>query len=69
MGPAHELAVRRVLVAIRHVPVLIRVLVAVRHVPVMNRVLAAIRHVPDLVSESRQLVPGQALGIGLASPV
>lgn len=68
MGPAHELAVRRVLVAIRHVPVLIRVLVAVRHVPVMNRVLAAIRHVPD-VSESRQLVPGQALGIGLASPV
>ena len=67
MGPAHELWVRRVLVAIRHVPVMIRVLVAVRHVPVMIRVLAAIRHVPDL--ESRRWVRVQALGIGLACPV
>ena len=42
-------AIRRVLVAIRHVPVMIRVLVAIRHVPVMIRVLAAVRHVPVMI--------------------
>ena len=42
-------AIRHVLVAIQHVPVMIRVLVAIRHVPVMIRVLAAVRHIPVMI--------------------